>query len=101
MILYNVTVKIDQNVEEEWFAWMKGVHIPEILETGFFVEHKICKIVFPVDDDGGSTYAIQYFCNTMDDLNAYQSKFAKDLQAKHKQRYNNRYVAIRTLMEVL
>ncbi len=101
MILYNVTVKIDDNIEKDWVEWMKTVHIPEVMATNMFNEHKFCKIIFPTDDDGGQTYAIQYFCNSMDELNNYQDKFAKELQAKHSAKYKNRFVAIRTLMEIL
>ena len=101
MILYNVTVKIDKTIENEWVAWMKSTHIPEVLQTNIFTEHKFCKILFPVDEDDGQTYAIQYFCNSMDDLEEYQAKFAKKLQEKHSTKYKNRFVAIRTLMEIL
>ena len=29
MILYNVTVNIDKDVEQDWINWMKNTHIPE------------------------------------------------------------------------
>ena len=35
MILYNVTVNIDTDVEEDWIEWMKETHIPEVMKTGF------------------------------------------------------------------
>ena len=34
-ILYNVTVSIDKDVEKEWLEWMKKVHIPDVMRTGF------------------------------------------------------------------
>ncbi len=99
MILYNVTVKLEFEIEKEWFKWMKEVHVPEMLATGIFQEHKFCKIIFPTGEDG-VTYAIQFFCKDMEALEEYQKNFAKELQEKHKSLFNNRYIAIRTLMEV-
>ena len=39
MIIYNVTISIRPDLEGEVLAWLKNEHIPEILETGLFVEH--------------------------------------------------------------
>ena len=98
-ILYNVTVKVTKDTSTEWLSWMKSKHIPDVMATGLFVEHKICKILH--DEEDGDTYAIQYLCKNMDDFKAYQEKFAKPLQAEHTERYKDRYIAFRTLMEIV
>ncbi len=100
MILYNVTVKILKSFEEEWLNWMREVHIPEVMDTGMFLENKICKILHE-EEDGGVTYAFQYYCKDMDAFQEYQSKYAKALQEDHAKRYKDQYVAFRTLMEVI
>ena len=51
MIIYNVTVNIDESIHEEWLLWMKNVHIPDVMETGHFLENKICKIL--AESEGG------------------------------------------------
>ena len=100
MILYNVTVKIDTSVHDDWLHWMKTVHIPEVLDTGMFVEHKMGRILGQ-DETDGISYAIQYFCKSMDFLQKYQQEYAATLQAKHTKRYKNQYVAFRTLIELI
>lgn len=99
MILYNVTVKILNEVKDDWLNWMKVVHIPDVMNTGLFVENKICRII--EDEPDGTTYAIQYFCKDMDAFMKYQNEYAKELQKEHTQRYDGKYVAFRTLMEVI
>lgn len=98
MILYNVTVKVDPDIAQDWLRWMKEVHIPEVMKTGLFREHRFLR-----EEDGeadsGNTYAIQYWLNNMDDFLRYQKEFATELQAAHRERYNDKYVAIRTLMQ--
>ena len=36
MLVYNVTVKVNTDIHEEWLEWMKKTHIPEVLATGYF-----------------------------------------------------------------
>ena len=100
MILYNVTVKVINEVKEDWLKWMRETHIPDVLNTGLFVDHKICHLLGE-DESEGTTYAIQYFAKNMEDFALYNEKYAKALQNDHSQRYPNQYVAFRTLMEVL
>lgn len=100
MILYNVTVKIVEPLETEWLQWMRETHIPDVMNTGLFVNHKICKLLHD-DEDGGVTYAFQYFCKDMAAFQEYQTKHAKALQEDHSNRYKDQYVAFRTLMEVI
>lgn len=100
MILYNVTVKVDEAIHPEWLAWMKKTHIPDVLATGHFVDHKICRLL-SVEEEDGPTYAIQYFCNNLEAFRTYQEQDARRLQKEHMDKYGNRYVAFRTLMEVV
>ena len=99
MIIYNVTVNIDDSIHYEWLMWMKEIHIPEVMATGCFIENKICRIL--VNEESGTSYSIQYFCKNMDDLKVYQEKFAPGLQKKHADRYKDKFVAFRTLLEVI
>ncbi|MEZ4721017.1 MAG: DUF4286 family protein [Flavobacteriales bacterium] len=99
MIIYNVTVKIDSDVHDEWLNWMREVHIPDVLSTGHFKGNQIAKVL--VDDEDGITYSIQYRCDTMDDLQAYYRDHAPRLQEEHTSRYRDKFVAFRTLLELM
>jgi hypothetical protein len=100
MILYNVTVNIDDSVHDEWLAWMKSKHIPDVLATGLFTDNKIFRIT-NLEEGEGNTYSIQYFCNSMDDYERYQNEFAPKIQAEHSERYKDKFVAFRTIMELI
>ncbi|HEY6161533.1 MAG TPA: DUF4286 family protein [Bacteroidia bacterium] len=97
MIIYNVTVNIDNDVREEWLRWMKEIHIPAVMATGYFLQNRICKIL--VDEESGTSYSIQYTCANMEDLLEYQEKEAPRLQKEHSERYKDKFVAFRTLLE--
>ena len=97
MIVCNVTVKIEKSVKDEWLQWMQAVHIPDVMSTGYFEDHRVARVL--VDEDDGFTYSIQYRIESIEKLSEYQSKDAPRLQAEHSKRYEGKYVAFRTLLE--
>lgn len=101
MIIYNVTVNIEANAHTEWLNWMKTVHIPDVMATGYFLDNKIAKVLSTQEDETGHTYAIQYTCQSMADLEEYQEKCSDPLQEAHGKRYEGKFVAFRTLLEIV
>ena len=100
MIIYNVTVKIDTAFHDEWLKWMKETHIPEVMKTGCFTENRMLKVLTN-DEPDGVTYSIQYTCNGMNDFLEYEQRFASKLRAEHSAKYRDKFVAFRTLLEVV
>jgi hypothetical protein len=100
MVVYNVTVNIDSSVHDEWLAWMKEVHVPDVMNTGMFIESKILKVLGD-EESGGSTYSFQYTCKSMNEFRQYEEVFAPALRAEVNQRYKDKFVAFRTLLEVV
>lgn len=99
MILYNVTVSIDDSVHEDWLKWMKEKHIPDVMNTGCFIESRISRV--HGEEDGGLTFAIGYLCPDKETYERYQMEFAPALQKEHGERYAGRFAAFRTLLTVL
>jgi hypothetical protein len=99
MFIYNVTVNISDDVAEDWLQWMKEKHIPDVIKTGCFVDSRILKVLHV--DDEGKTFSVQYRFLNMNDIERYQKEFAPSLQAEHKQRYEGKFAAFRTLLEVV
>lgn len=97
MILYNVTVGIDRDIEEEWVLWMKEYHIPRVMETGMFVENRMFKVLTSEEDN--ISYSIQYLAETLDKVESYLSNFAPTLIEEHNEKFRNKHVAFRTLLQ--
>ncbi len=98
MIIYNVTVNIDHEVHDEWFNWMKTTHIPDVLDTGLFMEARFSKIL--AEESGGLSYSIQYLCDSHETLEQYQKEHAARLQQAHNEKYQGKFAAFRTLLKV-
>lgn len=99
-VLYNITISIDASVEKDWLKWMQEVHIPDVMQTGFFSENRICRVQDD-QEEGGLTYAVQYICNSMADFEDYQKNYAPELQAEHTTRYQGKFAAFRTILEII
>jgi len=99
MIVYNVTLSVDEPIHQEWLEWMKQVHIPDVMATGLFLDSRIVRVL--AEEEGGVTYAVQYTCADMATYERYRDEHAPRLQAETEKRYGGRYAAFRTLLEVL
>ena len=98
MLLYNVTVGVDHDIESEWLAWMKQKHIPDVMKTGMFESFRIYKVLHD-QDDGTTSYSVQYFARNIDNVQQYLEVFAPVLIEEHRKRFANKHVAFRTLLE--
>lgn len=100
MIIYNVTINIDENVQQSWLEWMRKVHIPDMLATGKFTEAKMSRVL--VDEEmGGITYSIQYTALNRDILQQYYDEDAPRLRRETQERFGDQFVAFRTELEVV
>lgn len=99
MILYHVTLKVDKDIQKEWLSWMKQTHIPQVMATGYFKEYRVTYMLY--DEPDGFTYSVQYLLESMEDLEAYMKHAAPALQKDHKDKYQDKVVAYRTLHEVI
>ncbi|MEM7039335.1 MAG: DUF4286 family protein, partial [Bacteroidota bacterium] len=99
MIIYSVTVSIDEKIEKDWLAWMRVKHIPDVMNTGYFVEAHLQRLVEPQPEPGLATFNIQYAVQSEADLEAYQRDHAPALQKEHTDRYKDRFVAFRTILQ--
>ncbi len=99
MILYNVTINVEQSVEPEWLRWMQTEHVLDILNTKMFVTARIFRLLEVEQSEGTTTYAVQYFAKNREDYARYQQEFAPRLQQESQQRYGTKTVSFRTLME--
>jgi hypothetical protein len=100
MIVYNITLKVEPEIESEWLRWQREEHIPDILSTGIFTEHKFFKLL-DQDETDGVTYVVQYFTPSRDNYNQYIEKFAPLLRKKASEKWGDRFIGFRTVMELV
>jgi hypothetical protein len=97
MIIYNVTVNIDDDAHEAWLSWMKSTHIPDVVNTGCFLHGKMFRIM--VDEQQGTSYSIQYTANSMKEVEHYLEQHAPRLRQDATDKFGGKFTAFRTLLE--
>ena len=100
MIIYNVTVNVAKEVEEKWLKFMKEKHIPDILATGYFHEHKMLRLLNETENEG-ETYAIQYFTDELDKLEKYMIEKAPALREEHVNLFQDKCLSFKTFLETV
>jgi len=99
-LIYNVTIKISPDTRDAWVSWMRDEHIPEVMATACFKSFRFLHLE-GYDDEEGYTYAIQYTCPGPELFAIYQRDHAPDLQLKHKTLFEGKFVAFRTLLDII
>lgn len=99
MILYNVTVSIDATVSEEWLKYMREKHIPEVMETGHFLEARLVRV--NGEEEGGMTFATMYACESQTEFDLYEANHAAALRDEFNKMWAGKFAAFRTFLELV
>jgi hypothetical protein len=100
MIIYNVTVKVEEQIADNWLQWLLNDHIPQIMQTNCFVDCKVVRLL-EVDDSEGPTYAVQYYAHSKADYNRYIELYAPTMRQLSFEKWGEHVIAFRSVMEVV
>jgi len=97
MYIYNVSIKVDLSIVEEWTLWMQETHIGEVMATGHFTDYKFCRLL-DQDESEGITFVIQYYCDSIKDYLDYKNNHADRLQTETRKLFQDKYIGYRSVM---
>jgi len=100
LIIYNVTINIDDSIHEQWFYWMQEKHIKAVLATGKFIKAKFIQVLTE-QPTNGITYCVQYFAKDKSDLENYYLEDAQLLREEGLKLFGDKMLTFRTELKVL
>ncbi len=100
MIIYNVTLKVDTDISDAWMEWMKATHMPALMGTGLFIDCRLCRLL-EQDEADGLTFIAQYSCEEIGHYNRYIDEYAEGFRAESFKLFGSKFIAFRTLMEIV
>lgn len=100
MIIYNVTIKVEHEIAADWVRWMKSEHMADLMKTGLFTDCRLCRLL-EQDETDGVTYSAQYYCAGMQEYNKYIDEYAQIMRDKGNSLFGGRFIAFRTVMEII
>ena len=99
MIIYNVTIQVDEEIADQWLSWLREEHIPDVMASGCFVKFQLVKILGTEPES--VSYAVQYYSDNQQQLDLYLEKHAMGLRKKASDKWGDRFIAFRTIMELV
>lgn len=99
MVLYNITIIMDEGVQMSWLNWANQELIPSIMDTNLFVSNRTLKVLDSPNE--GITYCIQFIADDIHKYNEYQDRFADRLTSAQPAEFENRCFSFTTVMEFI
>ena len=100
MFIYNITIKVESNIHQEWLAWMDQVYTPAMMDTGKFERHQLLRLR-EIDDSDGPTYALQLFLESKAGYNAYKAIHEAKINRLQHDAWGDKMLCFSTLMEIV
>jgi len=98
MFIYNITVKVENEILNEWMQWQKEIHIPEVIATECFYDHRFYKLLEHEEEDG-KTFVIQFYANSKNEYDNYVENFAEQLRQKSLGKWKDHVISFSTLLQ--
>ena len=99
MIIYNVTVNVDDSIHSDWLYWIRNEHIPEMLATGKFIKALMTKVLVE-EEMGGQSYSIQYTAKSKDSLARFYKEDVDRLDGEAG-KYGDKVLFFKTELEIV
>jgi len=99
MYVYNISLQIDPNQQEQWLQWMKSKLIPIIESTNCFEDHKFYEI--NVLEDQAPTYTLQLFTSSEVKLENYHLNIAPSIIDELQNTWGNQCFHFITTMKIV
>src|SRR4051794_33372470 len=100
MLIYNITIKVDWSIHEEWLKWMLDIHIPEVLSSGCFIKHQFVRLM-EIDDTDDPTYALQLYVENKENYKKYLALYQQALNLAALELWSDHFLTFSTLMQVV
>jgi hypothetical protein len=95
-----MTVKVDPAIEKAWLQWLQQEHLPDIMASQQFTHWKMFRLL-EQDDTEGMTFVIQCFASSRENYDRYVQQHDPMLQRKAFNKWGERFIAFRTVMQVV
>lgn len=86
-------------MESAWLPWIRE-HIAQVLGTGLFMDARLTRVLVE-EQDGSSTFSIQYKAKNREALDLYYDRHAAAFRKEGLKKFGDSVLAFRTELEVI
>jgi hypothetical protein len=99
MILFNITIIIEDSIDKQWLNWMNSEFIPSAMESNLIASNRLLKVLDSPNE--GITYCLQFVIDNIDSYNQFKTSHLPLIMDNHAAQFSNRFVSFSTLMEFI
>lgn len=100
MLIYNITLKVEWTIQPQWLAWMKDTYIKQAMNTGFFSQYQLVRLL-DIEEDEGPTYALQLYVESREKYIEFLAQCLPELETIALQKWGSSALSFSTLMEII
>ena len=98
MIVYNITMKPESQVWQEWLIWLQSGFIPMVMSTQCFDGNHLFRIL-NTDDSEGPTYALQFHTSSPERYAYFEENHSAQVLGEASRHWGDRLLFFQTCME--
>ena len=98
MFLYNITVKVNTDIEEAWKFWQKEMFIPAIMNTGLFYKNEFFQLL-EQDESDGKTFVIQFFAAERWQYDQFIQDHLANFDNQVEEKWGDQFIDFRTVLK--
>jgi len=99
MFIYNITILIEESIEQQWLSWIKTNYIPAVMETGFFQSYELLQLMDSPNEE--LTYCLQFRTDEISSLQSYQNLYAPQIEQEQLLAFANQLVTFSSTMKLI
>ncbi len=88
-----------QSLENSWLEWTRE-HIAQVLGTGLFMDARLTRVLVN-EDDGSSTFSVQYKASSREALEIYHEKYSESYIKLGHEKFGEQVLSFRTELELI
>ncbi|MDD4971778.1 MAG: DUF4286 family protein [Paludibacter sp.] len=100
MLIFNTTYLVSDKVHGIWLKWVREQHIPFMLESTYFTQPQVARVITSAEQDGTS-FSVQFHVLDMHTLKLWNKEYSQLFQEKCSQQFGTEVIFFTTVLEVV
>ncbi|NDP19808.1 MAG: DUF4286 family protein [Paludibacter sp.] len=100
MLIFNTTYLVSDKARASWLVWVREQHIPFMLESGYFSQPQVARVITSAEQEGTS-FSVQFHVNDMRALKQWNQEFNSIFKEKCDQEFGTEVIFFTTVLDIV
>jgi len=100
MLIFNTTYLVSDKVHEAWLAWIREQHIPFMLESSYFTQPQVARVITSAKQEGTS-FSVQFHIEDMHTLKLWNKEYSLLFQENCSRQFGTEVIFFTTTLELV